>query len=492
MGSIEKTTLPYAFARTHGIVLTAVSDEQGEAILREGARPELLGEVRRHLGVPIRFARIVPPGEFDALLAETYAATESPAAEMADDLGQDIDLTRLMHEMPMVEDLLESQDDAPIIRLINVLFTQAVHERVSDIHVEPFEQVSVVRFRRDGVLGEVARPHRALHAAMASRIKIMASLDIAERRLPQDGRIALKLGGRSVDVRVSTVPTAHGERLVLRLLEKDATRQRLDALGMAARTQERFGGLLNHAHGIVLVTGPTGSGKTTTLYAALQSLDRGTRNVVTVEDPVEYDLPGVGQIAVNPRIDLTFARALRAVLRQDPDVIMIGEIRDLETAQIAVQASLTGHLVLATLHTNDSASAVTRLVDLGVEGFLLAAALRGVLAQRLVRCLCLHCRKPAPSGPVEQALLGADCPSQLWTAVGCPRCNMTGYAGRTGIYELLSFDEGLARAVHDGAAEASLRALGEAGGCVSLKKDGLRLLETGVTSADELLRVMSD
>jgi general secretion pathway protein E len=484
--------LPYGFAKSHGILLLDSTSGPAEVVLRKGARLDLLAEVRRRAAGPVRLKETLDVASFEALLGESYSGSDSQASELADDLGQDVDLTKLMHEMPIVEDLLESQDEAPIIRLINMLFTQAVHERVSDIHIEPFEQNSVVRFRRDGVLGEVARPHRALHAAMASRIKIMANLDIAEKRLPQDGRISLRLGGRSIDVRVSTLPTSHGERLVLRLLEKDGGRQSLDALGMAADTKERFASLLGHAHGIVLVTGPTGSGKTTTLYAALQAMDRRTRNIVTVEDPVEYDLPGVGQIAVNTRIELGFARALRAILRQDPDVIMIGEVRDLETAQIAVQASLTGHLVLATLHTNDSASAVTRLVDLGVERFLLASALRGVLAQRLLRCLCPSCRKPVAVTQQERELLGAACPDRLWTAVGCTECNGLGYSGRTGIYELLAADEHMTTLIHDGAPESALRSYGEQTGCRSLRADGLRLLANGTTSLEELLRVSED
>jgi general secretion pathway protein E len=261
---------------------------------------------------------------------------------------------------------------------------------------------------------------------------------------------------------------------------------------MAADTRERFAALLGHAHGIVLVTGPTGSGKTTTLYAALQTMDRRTRNIVTVEDPVEYDLPGIGQISVNTRIELGFARALRAILRQDPDVIMIGEVRDLETAQIAVQAILTGHLVLATLHTNDAASAVTRLIDLGIERFLLASSIRGVLAQRLVRCLCPVCRKPQAATAQERELLGPSCPERIWTAVGCPVCNGLGYSGRTGIYELLAADDHLTALIHDGAAEAELRSYGERAGCRSLRADGLRLLQDGTTSLEELLRVSED
>jgi general secretion pathway protein E len=484
--------LPYSFAKTHGILVVVHDDGAARTFLREGVDVNAVGEVKRQLGKPLRIVGTLVAAAFDERLAEAYARGDSHAADVVQDLDHDIDLMQLMHELPPVEDLLERQDDAPIIRLINALFTQAVQEHASDVHIEPYESYSVVRFRRDGVLSDVARPHRGMNAAMASRIKIMANLDIAEKRLPQDGRIALRLGGRAVDVRVSTVPTTHGERLVLRILEKDASRQRLEALGMAAETRLRFADLLARPHGIVLVTGPTGSGKTTTLYAALQTIDKEHRNVITVEDPVEYDLSGVGQIQVNARIDLGFARALRSVLRQDPDVIMIGEIRDLETAQIAVQASLTGHLVLATLHTNDSAAAITRLVDLGVESFLLASCVRGVLAQRLVRTLCPVCRRDGAVTDSERRVLGPSCPERLWSPTGCPSCKNTGYSGRTGIYELLVADDALVKLIHDGAAEADLRENGRLSGTHCLRDDGLRLLNDGTTSLDELLRVTRD
>ena len=480
--------LPYAFAKAHGILVAALGSEHAEVVMREGADLTALAEVRRSLGLPLQIESVTRAA-FEARLAETYSGTDDNAAEVVADVGQEVDLTQLMTELPTVEDLLDTQDDAPIIRMINALLTQAVRQQASDIHIEPYERNSVVRFRRDGVLVDVAQPHRALHAAMASRIKIMASLDIAEKRLPQDGRIALRLAGRQVDVRVSTLPTTHGERIVLRLLDKGSGQRSLDSLGMAPDTVKPFAELLKEPHGILLVTGPTGSGKSTTLYAALQGMDAKRRNIVTVEDPVEYDLPGVGQIQVNPRIELSFAKALRAILRQDPDVIMIGEIRDLETAQIAVQASLTGHLVLATLHTNDAASAVTRLVDMGVDPFLLASTLRGVLAQRLVRKLCAACRSASPSSAADRELLGPDTPAQLWRAAGCPDCARTGYAGRSGIYELIVADETFQRLIHTGADEAQLRAHAIANGTRSLRDDGLRLLASGLTSAEELLRV---
>jgi general secretion pathway protein E len=353
--------------------------------------------------------------------------------------------------------------------MLNALLMQAARDGASDIHIEPYERHSSVRFRIDGTLREVVSPNRALHAALISRLKIMADLDIAEKRLPQDGRISLRLGQRAIDVRVSTLPSAHGERAVLRLLDKSESRLTLQAVGMQGETLTGFNQLLAQPHGIVLVTGPTGSGKTTTLYAALQQLDSARFNIMTVEDPIEYELAGIGQTQVNPKIDLDFAKALRAILRQDPDIIMIGEIRDFETAQIAIQASLTGHLVLATLHTNDAVSAVTRLTDMGVEPFLLSSSLLGVLAQRLVRKRCNACQ-----------------------GAGCAACGQTGYQGRTGIFELLTTNDQIKALVHDKASEAQLRDTAQRQGMRSLREDGQRLVDSGVTTLEELVRVTRD
>ncbi|NDF06385.1 MAG: type II secretion system protein GspE, partial [Betaproteobacteria bacterium] len=352
---------------------------------------------------------------------------------------------------------------------LNALLMQAARDGASDIHIEPYERHSSVRFRIDGTLREVVQPNRALHAALISRLKIMADLDIAEKRLPQDGRISLRLGQRAIDVRVSTLPGAHGERAVLRLLDKSQSRLTLASVGMQGATLQRFEQLITQPHGIVLVTGPTGSGKTTTLYAALQQLDAAHFNIMTVEDPIEYELSGIGQTQVNPKIDLDFAKALRAILRQDPDIIMIGEIRDKETAQIAIQASLTGHLVLATLHTNDAISAVTRLTDMGVEPFLLSSSLLGVLAQRLVRKICSACQ-----------------------GSGCATCGHTGYQGRTGIFELLSVDDALRERIHNRAAESELLSAAKRQGMTLMREDGERLVAQGITSAQELLRVTRD
>ncbi|MGE4337316.1 MAG: ATPase, T2SS/T4P/T4SS family, partial [Pigmentiphaga sp.] len=348
--------LPYSWARSQRALLT--QKPEGAILMVSPRTPTwAMAEVQRQFG-RIELQR-VSDGELETRLAAAYADLSSDAAAVMDAAENEIDLDRLLQEIPEVEDLLETQDDAPVIRMINALFTQAARDGASDIHIEPFETHSTVRYRVDGTLRDVVSPRRALHAALVSRIKIMAQLDIAEKRLPQDGRIALRVGGRPIDVRVSTLPTGHGERAVLRLLDKQAGRLQLEKLGMAPDTLQTLDRLVHQPHGIVLVTGPTGSGKTTTLYAALARLDASTTNILTVEDPIEYDLPGISQTQVNAKIDMHFATALRAILRQDPDVVMIGEIRDLETAQIAVQASLTGHLVLATLHTNDAVSAVT-------------------------------------------------------------------------------------------------------------------------------------
>ena len=458
--------LPYAFARTQQLLL---EDQLGALTLWvHGATPaSALSEVMRKYN-PQRIETLDAP-TLTQRISTAYAQGESSAATVMSEVQGDADFSRMMQELPAVEDLLETADDAPIIRMLNALLTQAARDGASDIHIEPFERHSVVRFRVDGTLREVVQSHRALHAALISRLKIMADLDISEKRLPQDGRISLRIGTRAVDVRVSTLPSAHGERAVLRLLDKSQDQLSLEAVGMQGEVLKRFEGLIAQPHGIILVTGPTGSGKTTTLYASLGRLDAARQNIMTVEDPIEYELPGVGQTQVNPKIDLSFAKALRAILRQDPDVIMIGEIRDFETAQIAIQASLTGHLVLATLHTNDAASAVTRLTDMGVEPFLLSSSLRGVLAQRLVRKLCVACH-----------------------GAGCARCGHTGYQGRTGVFELLGVDEAIAAQIHHQASEADIRAAALQGGMVLMRDDGERLVQSGLTSREELLRVVRD
>ena len=480
--------LPYAFAKTKGVIAARVAGGALEVWLRPNPQASTLAEVRRMAGKPLREA-LLTGEEFEHCLTLAYTREPNAAETIVEDLGESLDLGKLSESVPEVADLLEAENDAPIIRLINALLTQAAREGASDIHLEIFEQRALVRFRVDGTLRDVVEPRRGLHPAMVSRIKVMASLDIAEKRLPQDGRIALRVAGRPIDVRVSTMPTANGERVVLRLLDKQAGRLTLDALGMDEPTRASVDSILGQPNGIFLVTGPTGSGKTTTLYAALTRLDRKTRNILTVEDPIEYELDGIGQTPVNPRIDMTFARALRAILRQDPDVVMVGEIRDLETAQIAVQASLTGHLVLATLHTNDAPGAVTRLADMGIEPFLLASTLSGVLAQRLVRKLCPACKAPAEPDAGERALFVKPAPERIYRAVGCAACNFTGYKGRTGIYELLVADDELRRLVYTGLDERALREHAVRQGMARLREDGLRWVADGTTSLDEVLRV---
>ena len=467
--------LPYAFAKAHTILL---EDDGERLVLRaaENVTAPALSEILRLYDVDLLERE--PASTLVNRIAAAYAGGESSAAVVIGEVESAVDLSRMMQELPAIEDLLEASNDAPIIRMLNALLTQAAKDGASDIHIEPYERSSAVRFRVDGTLREVVQPNKALHAAMISRLKIMAELDIAEKRLPQDGRISLRIGGRAVDVRVSTLPSSHGERAVLRLLDKAESKFTLEGLGMSGDTLARFDKLIHQPHGILLVTGPTGSGKTTTLYASLGRIDTGGTNVLTVEDPVEYELAGIGQTQVNAKIDLTFAKALRAILRQDPDVIMIGEIRDFETAQIAIQASLTGHLVLATLHTNDAVSAVTRLTDMGVEPFLLSSSLLGVLAQRLVRKLCTHCRKPDGRGQYHP--------------VGCAECGHTGYKGRTGVYELMVADVNIRALVHNHASESQLLGAAEAGGLRLMREDGARLVAQGVTSPEEVLRVTRD
>ena len=483
--------VPYAFAQSQGVAILSLETASAEVVVRTGAAPGALAELRRALGVPLR-AREVGAEEFDRLIFGLYNRPGAGTASFADGLAPEGDLSRLLQEIPPIEDLLDSRDDAPVIRLINALLTQALRDRASDIHIERFETRSVVRLRIDGALRDLVEPAHALHAAIVSRIKLMAQLDIAEKRLPQDGRIALRIAGKPIDVRVSTLPTGHGERVMLRLLNREAGRLDLAQLGMDAPTLAQVDALIREPHGIILVTGPTGSGKTTTLYAALSRLADKSRNIMTVEDPIEYDLDGINQTQINSRIEMSFARALRSILRQDPDVIMIGEIRDLPTAQIAVQASLTGHLVLATLHSNDAPSAVNRLVDMGVEPFLLASSLIGVVAQRLVRILCPQCREPRPPAPPQLAMdLAAPAPT-LYAARGCPACGSTGYHGRTGIYELIRVDADLRRLIHDRASEARLRELAAAGGMRPLREDGMRWVRAGVTSIEEVTRVTHD
>lgn len=487
----QKQRLPFSFAKTHGVLIEDILPHLIKVKHKRGASPSALAEVRRWLARPLECEGLSDE-EFQKALASHYEqGASSETMQMMEDLHGDIDLERIAQELPATEDLLEKEDDAPIIRLINAIFTEAIRENASDIHIETYEERLVVRFRVDGALREVLHPKRVLASLIVSRIKVMAQLDIAEKRIPQDGRISLRIAGRAVDVRVSTMPSSHGERVVLRLLDKQAGRLDLEHLGMESTTLKLMDDIIHKPHGIILVTGPTGSGKTTTLYAVLERLNSRNRNILTVEDPIEYHIEGIGQSQVNTKVDMTFARGLRAILRQDPDVVMVGEIRDLETAEIAVQASLTGHMVLSTLHTNTAVGAVTRLHDMGIEPFLLSSSLIGVLAQRLVRVLCPDCKTPYQAAASELEAFGVEVDEELPTLYktsGCDRCNHTGYYGRTGIYELIIIDEKMRNMIHDQDSEHALENVARHR-TQSIRQDGWRNIIAGVTTVEEVLRV---
>jgi general secretion pathway protein E len=479
----QEARLPFTFARRHGVLVRGVADGVADCVYRAPASPLALAEARRYLRLPLRLT-MVEPEAFDDLLRRTY---EGGGESMQMGLDDSTDLAHLAQDLPEQADLLESNDDAPIIRLINAVLTQAIRENASDIHIEPFENRLVVRFRVDGILREVLQSKRGVAPLVVSRIKVMSKLDIAEKRLPQDGRISLRIAGRAVDVRVSTIPSGHGERVVLRLLDKQAGRLDLNSLGMGGVTQQLMNELIHKPHGILLVTGPTGSGKTTTLYAALEQLNDNTQNIMTVEDPIEYYIDGIGQTQVNTKVEMTFARGLRAILRQDPDVVLVGEIRDLETAQIAVQASLTGHLVLSTLHTNTAAGALTRLRDMGIEPFLLSSSLVGVLAQRLVRVLNPETRQAFTAGEYERRLLGLR-PEEPSPTLYRPGPDIGGYRGRTGIYELIVIDDTLRTMIHDGVGEHDIERYARKF-TASIRDDGLARVLKGETTIEEVLRV---
>lgn len=484
---IEFQRLPYGFAKRFNIVIENKGSSVS-AFYNENTPNSAMLECLRICPQISKFEE-VSADDFNLQLARIYQET-ADSREAMEELGDDLDLASLANMIQETEDLLEQEDDAPIVRLINGILTDAVKRNASDIHIETFEKRLVVRSRVDGVLQEVLEPRRALAPLLVSRIKVMSKLDIAEKRLPQDGRIALRLAGREVDVRVSTMPSSHGERVVMRLLDKQAGRLNLAQLGMQGDNLSRLKGIIHKPHGIILVTGPTGSGKTTTLYAALSELNDSSRNILTVEDPVEYSLPGIGQTQVNGKVDMTFARGLRAILRQDPDVVMIGEIRDKDTVEIAVQASLTGHMVLSTLHTNTAVGAVTRLQDMGIEPFLLASSLVGVVAQRLVRTLCPHCKTPYEADDAEKALCGI-APSNsltLFHANGCTECGVTGYKGRRGIYEIIEIDEQMKSLIHNGAGEIELNKYARSQ-CKSIQQDGFEKVKQGETTLEEVLRV---
>jgi general secretion pathway protein E len=487
--------LPMQFARRNTVL--PLRHEDGVLVVAL-ADPRLLGpldDLRVLYGTPVR--PVVLPAEALAdAINRSYDLASGSAAEMMGDLDEErLDLIATELEEP--RDLLEADDEAPIIRLVNSLLFQAVKDRASDIHIEPFERTLAVRFRIDGILYDVIAPPKRFQPIIISRVKIMAGLNIAEKRLPQDGRLRAKVAGKDIDVRVSVVPTAFGERVVLRLLDRSSTLLGLEELGLTGRNLSLVDRLVRQSHGIVLVTGPTGSGKTTTLYAALSTINSSERNIITIEDPIEYQLEGVGQIQVNPKIDLTFASGLRSILRQDPDVIMVGEIRDGETAEIAIQAALTGHLVFSTLHTNDSASAVTRLVEMGTEPFLVSSSVIAVMAQRLVRRVCASCRRVL--APTEEALAeigltpAAVAGRTVYTGgAGCGACKQTGYRGRTGIHELLVMDDEIRGLIMKNTDAVAIRRAATAAGMLTLREDGAAKVVAGETTIEEILRVTQD
>jgi general secretion pathway protein E len=482
--------LPLSYVKEHGIMPLEWRDETLRVLVVDPYSTTAINDLEALVDAPLEL-NLAPADAVLGLINRSYEVHAGGASDMVADMNGNDE-----GDAPSLEpdDLLDSSDEAPVIRFVNSLITQAYKERASDIHIEPFENELVVRYRIDGILYEVLRPPQNASASINSRIKIMAGLNIAEKRLPQDGRFRVRIAAKDIDVRVSSLPTAFGERLVLRLLDKSSNVLALEDIGMKDELLRQMEKMIASTHGVFLVTGPTGSGKTTTLYAALSRLDRKQKNIITVEDPIEYQLSGVGQIQVNAKIDLTFANGLRSILRQDPDVIMVGEIRDQETAEIAIQSALTGHMVFSTLHTNDAAGGLTRLVEMGIEPFLAASSVVGILAQRLVRTICPHCREAHTPDPTILERLNID-PSRgdtFYRGRGCEKCMDIGYRGRTGVYELLSINEKIRAAILANADAGTIRNMAIEGGMVPLRNAGLELALQGVTTLEEVIRVTQE
>jgi general secretion pathway protein E len=483
----ELFSLPYAYSRKHGVLLKS-KDGERSFVFRETININVFSELQRNYGLNLEL-QVVSAVEFDQYLQLITEQKASDSIRVADDLGQTLDIAKLASELGEPDDLLEADNDAPIVKLLNALITEAIREEASDIHIEQYESRLRIRFRIDGRLKQIIEPNKKAAPLIVSRIKVMAKLDIAEKRLPQDGRISVKIGGKPVDVRVSTIPSGdHFERVVLRLLNKAEGRLSLDYLGMPAITKARIEKVINRPHGILLVTGPTGSGKTTTLYALLNRLNDQERNIMTVENPVEYYIDGINQTQVNSSIGMSFASGLRSILRQDPDIIMVGEIRDQETAKIAVQASLTGHVVFSTLHTNTAVGAITRLRDMGIEPFLLASSLNGVLAQRLVRRLCPDCKHERPASQAERDLMSVQEGVNIYTAGGCASCGGSGYKGRIGLFDFFEVDDTLTYMIHSQRSEAEMMEYIRQSS-LSLFDEGVKCVLSGETSLDEVIRV---
>ncbi len=488
--------VPIGFSKKNELAPVASVEGKVAVLTAKPLNHHALADLRALLGQPVE-VQVATPELVAEFINRAYEITAGTAEDMLGEVGGENDLESIAHQLEGSADILDTDEEAPIVRLLNSLLQQAIKEKASDVHIEVFADSLAARLRVDGILYTVLKPPRRIHAQLISRVKIMAGLDIAEKRLPQDGRISIKAAGREIDVRVSVIPTTFGERVVMRLLDKSRNLLKLDQLGMDHQMFENIKSGIELPNGIILVTGPTGSGKTTTLYAALSQVNTIQKNVLTVEDPVEYQIKGIGQMQVNPLIGLHFADGLRSMLRQDPDIIMVGEIRDQETARIAVQASLTGHLVLSTLHTNDSAGAITRLVDIGIEPFLIASSLVGILAQRLVRILCPSCKTPMDLEAEEIRRLGADAAraglgTRAWRATGCPVCMQSGYRGRSGIYEYLRITDGIRSLIVKGADSKEIRQTAIQEGMHTLRRDGIRRIIAGETTLDEVLRVTEE
>jgi general secretion pathway protein E len=483
--------LSYSFSKAQGVLFHETQTIM-ELWIHEDTKINAIQEARRALNAPIKLVK-VPSAQFNLELQRIYHSSSANTIQEMEEFG-DEELQDLSEVIPEAEDLMESTDDAPIIKLINAILTEAIKDKASDIHIEPFEERLRVRFRVDGILREVLILQKALASLVVSRIKVMAKLDIAEKRLPQDGRISLKIAGHAIDLRVSTLPSGYGERVVMRLLDKQAGRMDVSSMGMLKVDQQHFNNLLNYPHGIILVTGPTGSGKTTTLYAGLTQLNKTERSIMTIEDPIEYHLDGISQTAVNTKIDMDFSRGLRAILRQDPDIVMVGEIRDAETAKIAVQASLTGHLVLSTLHTNTAIGAIARLSDMGIEPFLLSSSLLGVLAQRLVRTLCPNCKESyiADDNTRQTMEIGLKQPPlMIYKSVGCHSCYDRGFQGRMGIYELIQIDNSMREAIYKQSSSADIEKIARQQ-TKSIRHNGFEQVKAGLTTLNEVLRVTKE
>jgi len=485
--------ISFNFAKDNGIIIKA-SENDFVIYSRKDLSISMITELQRMFGLDLKLI-FVSDSEFSKLLAEKYDRSDSEKSLNYDKIPEEIDLDFLADSIPKVEELLDIEHEAPVIRLINGLFKDAILKKASDIHIETFEKSVLIRFRIDGVLREVLKLPRIISQLLVSRVKVMASLDIAEKRLPQDGRISLKMAGRNIDIRISTIPASYSERIVMRILDKNNAKLTLDSLGMDEANLIKVNKLLSYLHGIILVTGPTGSGKTTSLYAMLSKLNKKEVNILTIEDPIEYDLDGIGQMQVNKKIDMDFAKGFRAILRQDPDIVMVGEIRDVETAEISVQASLTGHLVLSTLHTNSAVGAIARLKDMGVKQFLLSNSLNGIIAQRLVRKLCDKCKIKRKPNRSEKLLLDKyDLNSDfLYSHSGCKVCDNIGFVGRIGIYEILINNDDMKNMIYSGKSQLEIKDyLHNKSEYMyrSIMEDGLLKAVSGITTIDEVCAVV--